>query len=158
MARSGTTTSARPWTAPPKRARPGNARSPRTVGRLRYSRFPGLGADLARPEHAPHAAHERDQRHPRRRPGRRDHRGRHGKRRLYHGGRLCSRGLWRDERSRRLLGYEPDAKHVSSTETKSEEEEGVTLAGPDFFGLPRGGRAVYLRNKAAADAGDGPLG
>ncbi|CAA9436521.1 MAG: NAD(P) transhydrogenase alpha subunit, partial [uncultured Rubrobacteraceae bacterium] len=101
------------------------ARAPRAVGHLHRSRFSGVGADLARPEHAPYAAHERDERHPRHRPSGCDHRDRHRERPLHHSGGFYSRGLRSYERGRRLLGYQPDARHVPSAETESKEEEGI---------------------------------
>jgi hypothetical protein len=73
-ARSGTTTcEAR---SASERREPGT--TPRAISHLHQSRFPGVRVDLTGPEHAPHAAHERDQRNPRHRPGRGDHRDRHG--------------------------------------------------------------------------------
>src|SRR5215210_4544759 len=133
MVRSATTTSSRPWRAPPKRVRPGNGDAPRAASHLSHSRLPGVRVDLARPEYAPHAAHERDERHSRHHPGRRDHRARRWERRLHHYRRLCSGGLRGCERGRRLLGDQSDARHVPSTATKSKEEEGITLQVATFL-------------------------
>ncbi len=106
-----------------ERGRLMDAGTPGAARHLDHRGVPGVRADLARAEPAAHAAHERDERHPRGRPGGGHDHARHRERHLHHSGGLYSRGLRGDERGRRLLGDEPDARHVPSTAPKGKEEK-----------------------------------
>ncbi|CAA9466543.1 MAG: NAD(P) transhydrogenase alpha subunit, partial [uncultured Rubrobacteraceae bacterium] len=88
-------------------------------------RVPRVRADIARSEPAAHAAHERDERNPRCDPGGRHDRARSLRRRLHPDDRLRGRVLRGVERRRRLLGDEPDARHVPAPGPQGQEEEEV---------------------------------
>ncbi|CAA9387489.1 MAG: NAD(P) transhydrogenase alpha subunit, partial [uncultured Rubrobacteraceae bacterium] len=97
-----------------------------TAGATRHTDHRGVlrvRADLTGAEPSAHAAHERHQRHPRGDPRRRHDHARLGGLLRDKGGRLRGRVLRGDERGRRLLGNEPDARHVPPAPSQGQEEK-----------------------------------